>query len=229
MQIDPEVGLALISDLIQSRRDAASQERWEPVPTPEGENGQWFRSSVSGETKKVGGGSPGEGGWKPSDVGSLRDDYLKTAAQFENSTPAWDSMQRSAQIALNPDGGVEGKGAADYDMIVGWAKLLDPNSVVRDNEVDSASMTGGMISQINGLLNKWKSQGSLDNATRRAIMTQASSRMRGYYDQAKSKHDWITQIATENKVPVHHVVPPLREFKDWIVDDDEIEVGTPTP
>ena len=94
---------------------------------------------ATGETKKVGGGSPGEGGWKPSDLGGLRDDYTKHAAVYESAAPSWQSIKEAAAISLDPDADVPGKGAADYNMIVGFAKLLDPNCVVREGEVKSAS------------------------------------------------------------------------------------------
>jgi hypothetical protein len=213
-QYEPELG-AHIMDLEAARQLAAGkQENWTAIPTPEGENGQWFQNTVTGEQKKVGGGTDSSA-WKPSDIAARADDYTKAASLYTTASQSWQSMVKSAQIALSPKAATEGKGAADYDMIVGWAKLLDPNSVVRDTEVDSASMTGGMIGQINGWLNTLKSRGSLDDATRKAIMTQAGFRVQSYYDQAKSQHDWISDVATRHKVDPNDVVPPLAEFVPW--------------
>lgn len=156
-----------------------------------------------------------EGAWKPSDIGSLRDDYTKAAASYDAAAPTWQSIQEAANTSLSPEGTVEGKGAADYNMIVGFAKLLDPNSVVREGEVKSASMTGGQLEQLQGWLNQWKSEGMLSDPVRQAIMTQSSSRVKSYHDQASQKRDWLKGVATRHGVNPDDVVPPLAEFKDW--------------
>jgi hypothetical protein len=219
--ISPEIGVHLLD--LQAKD--GTQERWDPIPTPQGENGQWFRNQ-KGDTKKVGGGSTGEAGWKPADMGSLRDDYTKAASIYDNASPTWQAMQDAAKIALADgpnDQNSEGRGAADYNMIVGFAKLLDPNSVVREGEVQSATNLGGKIDMVQSWINSFKANGGkLTPELRRAIMTQGSIRMQGYYDQAKAKRDWISGIATRNKVNPDDVVPPLAAFAPWSdgADDD---------
>lgn len=157
-----------------------------------------------------------EGAWKPSDIGSLRDDYTKAAASYDSASPTWQSMQEAANTSLDPKNENDpGKGTADYNMIVGFAKLLDPNSVVREGEVKSASMTEGMLNQVQSMLNQWTSNGMLDNGTRQAIMTQSSSRMKSYYDQAKGKRDWLVGVASRHGVNPDDIAPPLSEWKDW--------------
>jgi len=152
------------------------------------------------------------GGWKPTDIGSLRDDYTKAATTYDQAAPSWQSMQEAAKTALDPRTDVKGKGTADYNMIVAFAKLLDPNSVVREGEVKSASMTEGMLNQVQSMLNQWTSKGMLDDGTRRAIMAQSQSRVKAYYDQAKQKRDWVSSIATRHQVNPDDVVPPLAPF-----------------
>jgi hypothetical protein len=159
-------------------------------------------------------------------MGSLRDDYTKAASVYDNASPTWQAMQEASKIALaeGPDDqNSEGRGAADYNMIVGFAKLLDPNSVVREGEVQSATNLGGKIDMVQSWLNSFKTNGGkLTPELRRAIMTQGSIRMQGYYDQAKAKRDWISGIATRNKVNPDDVVPPLAAFVPWSdgADDD---------
>ena len=155
------------------------------------------------------------GAWKPSDIATRADDYMKAAATYNQASPTWTAIQSAATVALDPSTETTGRGTADYDMIVGFAKLLDPNSVVREGEVKSASMTEGMLNQVQSMLNQWTSKGMLNDETRRAIMTQSSSRMSAYYSQAKQYRDWISEVATRHNVNPDDVVPPLGEFTPW--------------
>jgi hypothetical protein len=214
MRRAPDVGMDLYKTAMTLRASQAKTENWVTIPTPQGESGQWYQNTTTGEQKKVGGSTEG-GGWKPSDIGSLRDDYTKAAATYTTADPSWTSMKQAAATALDPATDVGGKGAADYNMIVAFAKLLDPNSVVREGEVKSASMTGGMIDQLQGWLNTVKGQGSLSDDVRRGIMNEANSRMSAYYGEAKTKRDWITGIATRHQINPDDVVSPLGEFTPW--------------
>jgi hypothetical protein len=207
MKLDPEVGYKFIADSIANRRELAKPLSDQAKLTADLRAG---RISQEDYALAMGGGPA-----KLSDIGSLRDDYVKAAGTYDSAAPTFESMKQSAQVALNPSADVAGKGAADYDMIVGWAKLLDPNSVVREGEVQSASMTGGMIGQINGMLNRIKSQGSLDDDTRRAIMTQANTRMSAYHQAVTQKRDWLSGVATRNRMRPEDVVAPLGEFQPW--------------
>jgi hypothetical protein len=211
---DPDLAAKFAIEAASARRTAAKEDVWTPIPTPQGENGQWFQNQ-HGDTKKVGGGSPGEGTWKPSDLGTLRDDYTQAAATYIQAAPSFQSMKEAAATATAPEGTTEGKGAADYNMIVAFAKLLDPNSVVREGEVKSAAMTEGDLGALQGWLNTWRKEGMLTDDIRRGIMTQANSRMKAYYDQAKTSRDWISGIATRHGQDPNDIVPPLPEFSGW--------------
>ncbi|HMG51409.1 MAG TPA: hypothetical protein VK597_12460 [Inquilinus sp.] len=156
-----------------------------------------------------------KGSAKLSDIGSLRDDYVKSATTYDQAAPSFQSMKQAADTALNPNLDIKGKGAADYNMIVAYAKLLDPGSVVREGEVKSASMTGGAVDQVNGWLNLVKGQGSLSDDVRRGIMTEANSRMGAYYSQVKGKRDWLSGVATRHNMNPDDIAPPLAEFQPW--------------
>jgi hypothetical protein len=123
-------------------------------------------------------------------------------------------MKAAADLSLKP-GDDPGKGTADYNMIVSFAKLLDPNSVVREGEVQSASMTEGQIAQFKGWLNSWKEQGKLDDDVRRAIMDQSQNAIQAFYDQARTKRDWISGIAQRHGVNPDDVVSPLAAFEGY--------------
>jgi hypothetical protein len=203
MQADPAYGEKLYEQMMS----LAHREQW--VTDPNDPTIQ--HNLATGETKSTGTG----GAWKPSDIASRADDYMKRAQTFNTANDSWASMKEAAALAMAPEGTVEGKGAADYNMIVAFAKLLDPQSVVREGEVKSAAMTEGELGALQGWLNTWKKEGSLTNDIRAGIMTQANSRMKGYYDNAASYRQWIADVAKRNGVNPDDVVPPLGTFEGW--------------
>jgi hypothetical protein len=154
-----------------------------------------------------------EGSWKPSDIGGLRDDYTKAAATYEASVPAWTSMQNSFTRSYGKTG--PGVGAADYDMIVGLAKILDPGSVVREGETETIRSTGGAADYLISYLAPLRDGGSLSDDVRKGLMMTGQSRMKAHYGQAKKNYDWVSGIATRHQVDPNDVLPPLPEFIDW--------------
>jgi hypothetical protein len=136
-------------------------------------------------------------------------------------------MKEAANTALDPRTDTHGKGVADYNMIVAYAKLLDPGSVVREGEVDSVRATGGPADYLIGYINAINKQGSLSDDVRRGVMKEANSRMKAYYDQAKGKRDWISGIATRHNVLPDDVVPPLGEFQPWGAPEPEPDPNAP--
>jgi hypothetical protein len=207
MRLDPDTGLKFISDAITARREAAK-----PLTDVGKLNADLKAGRITqAEYDAQVGGGPA----KLTDIGSLRDDYVKAATTYDQAAPSFESMKQAADTALNPNLDIKGKGAADYNMIVAYAKLLDPNSVVREGEVKSASLTGGLVDQLNGWLNIVKGEGSLSDDVRRGIMTEANSRMKAYYDQVKGKRDWLTGVATRHRILPEDVAPPLGEFQPW--------------
>jgi hypothetical protein len=207
MKLDPDIGYKFIADTITARREAAK-----PLTDTAKLQADLKAGRISQEEYDA---AKGGGPAKLTDIGSLRDDYVKAAGTYDQAAPSFQSMKQAADTALNPSTNAQGKGAADYNMIVAYAKLLDPNSVVREGEVKSASLTGGLIDQINGYLNTVKGQGSLSDDVRRGIMTEANSRMKAYYDQVKGKRDWLTGVATRHRILPEDVAPPLGEFQPW--------------
>ncbi len=118
MQRDPDIGVSIIGDMIKSRRDAAKQEQWVNIPTPEGESGQWQQSSTSGQTRKVGGGTEA-GGPKITDESGLRQDFIGSGSykRLTESEPVYQSMLEAAD---------DTSAASDLNLVYGIAKLYDP-------------------------------------------------------------------------------------------------------
>lgn len=213
MRRAPDTGIDLYKTAMALRATQAKQDAWSNIPAPAGESGQWFRNATTGEEKKIGGST--EPATKLSDLGSLRDDYTKAATLYDAAAPTWQSMKDAASRSLDPSIDTKGKGASDYNIIVGLAKLLDPNSVVREGEVQSASNLGGMIDTINGYLKTVASQGSLSDDVRRSLLTEGYSRIKAYHDQVKAKHDWLSGVATRHGIDPNDVVAPLGDVTPY--------------
>jgi hypothetical protein len=217
MQIDPEVGMALISDLIKSRRDAASQERWEPVPTPEGETGQWFRSSVSGETKKVGGGTESSGP-KPSDVNSMRGQVLgdESYTSLANQMPIYTSMLKSAS---------QSDRTSDLDLISGLAKMIDPTGVVRGEDVNMIVANQPGMEIYKSYLETWKTdpKARLGPEIRKDIMRLAYDRINGNYNAYETFAKQMRAIAEESGMKGSHVAPVFPQPMPFGAETDKVD------
>lgn len=211
-QLDPEFMTHLMDLQAAKELSAGKTENWVPVETPAGETGQWIRETVTGDIKRVGGGADSST-WKPTDIGSLRDDYTKLASVYEAAAPSWMSMQNSFRSAFGKTG--PGVGSADYDLVVGLAKILDPNSVVREGEVETVRATGGAADYLISYLAPLREGGNLSDDVRKGIMMTGQSRMQAHYDQAMKKYEWIAGIAERHGVAKEDVLPPMEEFQKW--------------
>lgn len=225
-QRDPATAMEMVKTAMALRATQAKTENWESIPTPQGETGQWFKNATTGETKKVGG-STDTSTWKPTDIGSLRDDYTKAATTYETAAPSWQSMQDAAKVAIGNTG--PNVGSADLNLVVGLAKILDPNSVVREGESESVKKTGGAADYLVSYYNQLVQGGQLTDDIRKGIMNTGQSRMKAYYDQAKGKRDWISGIATRHQVNPDDVVPPLAGFTPWSEQPPPDDPNNPDP
>jgi hypothetical protein len=212
MRRAPDVGIDLYKSAMAARLAAGKLDNWVSIPTPQGETGQWFKNLTNNEEKKIGG-STENTAWKPSDIGSLRDDYTKAATVYTTAAPSWESMKDAAKTAIGHTG--PNVGSADLNMVVGLAKILDPTSVVREGESESVKKTGGAADYLVSYYNQLVQGGQLTDDIRRGIMNTGQSRMGAYHKQAKEMHDWISGIATRHNVPPEDVVPPLAEFSPY--------------
>lgn len=209
MQYDPEVGQALISELIASRRAKASQETWIDIPTPKGESGQWQQNSVTGEYKKVGGGAEA-GGAKITDISSAQGRFSndENVVALKNAAPMWNSMQ-DAMTRDTPQ--------ADLNMVIAMAKMFDPTSVVRTEEGEMVRQTGNLPQNI---FSQWsyltgQPGARLGKDVREGMMQEAYSRMRGYYDAYKGTAKFYTDFASRNGMRPEDIVEPLPEPVPW--------------
>jgi hypothetical protein len=220
MSRDPDLGIEMYKTAMALKATQSKQENWDPIPTPAGENGQWYRNATTGETKKVGGGEGGAG-WKPSDVAGLRQDVISDPSykNLAQAAPIWSSMQ-DAYGRDTPQ--------ADLNMVIALAKLFDPTSVVRTQEGDQVVQTGGLPSQI---FSQWKFLTGEPGArlapdVRHGMMQEGWSRVKGYTDAYGITAKTYGDIATRNKVNPLDVVPDFG-IQPW--EDVPTEDPAPTP
>lgn len=89
-------------------------------------------------------------------------------------------------------------GASDLNMIYALGKVLDPNSVVREGELDMAANTGSLGQKVAGLYKSVSTGGKLPPAVKQDLLRQIEGRtysQRQQYESAKKKY---TEIAKKN-------------------------------
>lgn len=106
---------------------------------------------------------------KPSDIASLRNQAKPIRTEFRNLRTNFNAM--NASFKGTP--GV-GRSAADLAMVINFAKMLDPTSVVRSEEGETIQKTAGFFGVLRGLQDQIKGEGSLDDSARRGLMLEAS-------------------------------------------------------
>ena len=105
-------------------------------------------------------------------------------------------------------------GASDLNMIYALGKVLDPNSVVREGELDMAASTGSLGQKIAGYYKSVNAGGKLPPEVKQDLLKQIESRtysQRQSYNAAKDKY---TEIAKKNKLDpndlfINTVVEPV--------------------
>lgn len=91
-------------------------------------------------------------------------------------------------------------GASDLNMIYALGKVLDPNSVVREGELDMAANTGSLGQKIAGYYKSVNQGGKLPPSVKQDLLRQIESRtysQKQQYEAAKKKY---TEIANKNNL-----------------------------
>ncbi len=208
MAISPEIALH-----VYDQQQKEGKGTWDPIPTPQGENGQWAKNSVTGELKKVGGGSPGEGGVKLSDVSSLRQDYIADTSykNYSQAEPIWSSITDAMKRDTSQ---------SDLNIVIGMAKLFDPTSVVRTQEGEAVQQTAGLPTELFSYYKyltgaKGSRLDAYEKGTRAKLLAEGYSRMKGYHQALQQHHDWISGIAQRNGIRPEDVTGPLPALAPW--------------
>jgi len=130
----------------------------------------------------------------------LRDEFNTQSKDFITVNDAYNQVRA---VAANPSA------AGDLSMIFSFMKMLDPNSVVREQEFANAQNAAGVPDRIANQYNKLLSGERLNPAQRADFIKQAEN----LYKTRKGRQDSIakryTEIAKRNKVNPDDVVGDL--------------------
>lgn len=117
------------------------------------------------------------------------------------ATRAYDEMTRARQ-ANTPE--------AALHMIYMLAKIYDPNSVVREGEVATASNTSPAFEKIWGIYNKQRdAQSPLSERAKESFLNEGYKAASAHYDAAKGLVDFAGERATRLGLDPRNVMPPL--------------------
>lgn len=105
------------------------------------------------------------------DENSLRSQY-QALPEVRN----YQSVAPMVQSALHAAPG----GAGDLNIVYGFAKVMDPGSVVREGEVQMSQGTGSLGEQIQGYIQRIRSGGSLPPSVRQRLLTEIQTRADAY-------------------------------------------------
>jgi hypothetical protein len=158
-------------------------------------------------------GAQGEGGGIPTaDI----DDEMKVMKQaeagpgvsrFREVQPIISSMQQSLS---------DNTGQADLDFIYGLAKIMDPESVVREGEMATVQSSSSIPDQYRGMLMKaMAGEGSLTPEVRRNLYEVARRRVSGLHKQAEREIEAISNYARGSNMDPNRVVRPLDPLPKW--------------
>ncbi|WP_189635622.1 hypothetical protein [Rhizobium grahamii] len=149
-------------------------------------------------------------GYKPSDVTDLRKEIqgLPTYKSYQQALPSYQSMVDTAKTDSK---------ASDLNLVYGLGKIMDPNSVVREGEMVMVNNTSSLPDWLQGAINSVNGGSRLEPATRKAILTEARSRMtayRGALDNDISQYRGIIGRKGMNEADVLPVLGDVADVPD---------------
>jgi hypothetical protein len=138
---------------------------------------------------------------------TLRSDFFERA-------PVKDYLALSSQVRVIRDAATREDPSRynDINLVYAFAKMLDPNSVVRETEYGMVIEAGGIEQRIYRWGSVINGQSAFNNETRRQILREANGR----YSSARESYDVFADsyrdLARNAGVRPEMVVPPLPRF-----------------
>ena len=123
------------------------------------------------------------GGAKQSDIKAMRQEVTKARENLAVIEPLYTSLETSLDRTDH---------VSDLDFVYGVATILDPGSVVREQDAVNIARSAGLSPEILGRINAVNGGAALDKATRLKLMALAKARIDGYRTQFnKTAADYV--------------------------------------
>lgn len=187
--------------------------------------GQWQKltdgrlyNETSGEFRDAPPPSPGSVTPKFDDVSGMRKEIQQLPA-YKNlaaAAPIYKSMAETA--------GRDSK-ASDLNLVYGLGKIMDPTSVVREGEMIMVKNTASLPDWLQGAISSLNGGAALTPETRKAIMTEAYGRVKGYNDEFQQNMGQYQGIVQRNGINPADVIPEVDKFEPWA--PPEPQTGAP--
>ena len=123
----------------------------------------------------------------------LREDFAQLP-----ETKSWNVIQPI--LVSVREAAKDTSGASDLNLIYGMGKIMDPNSVVREGELQMAGNTGNLGQRLQGYYKSIANGGKLPPAVKQDLLNQIESRAKPQqmlYENTKKKY---TEIAKRNNL-----------------------------
>lgn len=138
-----------------------------------------------------------------NNASKLRDDF-----RAEPVTKAYRvvvPMLESAKDAINRP-----TRAADLNLIYAFAKLMDPDSVVRESETGMVVASGTVADRLGGLIGQLNGGQMLQPETRQRLIAELESRFRSLEESYLTLEGSYRDIAKSGGINPDHVILPIR-------------------
>jgi hypothetical protein len=210
-QLDPDLGLKLMDQAIQARRE---QQQLTMHNTERAQDRQWHVDDTANQQqfqlglkdKEI----EAQRMPKLSDVAAVRQDVISDPSykNMAQAVPIWTSMQDAASRDTPQ---------ADLNMVIALAKLFDPTSVVRQSESGAVELTGNYPAQLMGQFKYLTATpgARLPTEVRQGMLQEGWSRVKGYADAYGKTSDFYNKLATESGIPADRVVPTFGDLKPY--------------
>ncbi len=135
-----------------------------------------------------------------AEVGAVRDDFNQLTSQFRDVSAAYSRVQAAA---------ADPSGAGDLALIFNYMKMLDPDSVVRESEFETAAATGDYGAQIQGFVNSIINGQHLAEEVRADFVDRAERLYAAAHSGYQQVAEYYSALASRNNMNPLDVVPDI--------------------
>lgn len=143
------------------------------------------------------------GGMKPEQAFNaekdLRNEYLKRTDKYREMKRQFDGMQAASKDISGP---------GDVALIMGFQKMLDPTSVVRETEFAIAEQSAGRMEQLLNTLTKFKTGQRLTPEQRTSFMSLAKKYYEAAAKQEGEDRNVMGRVIKNYGLNADNVMPP---------------------